>query len=320
MLFTKYKNLFIVSFLVASFFIKITIARNTNSSLSEKSPITTVRKTIMNFDHLVAFQYFPMGLVYKFDGEHRFKLFPNKNPLLNQAYIGTGLAATISPSFISYGPILTIAPLTILRVKIQFNHLFSGVTSKKLSILDYSSLGQYADYSYSWRNDNGKAIGEQTAKIWSLHIKPVFLFKLWKIILVHQGDYFIWRVYDSFKLYYNYLADMITTDRSWVLKNDTILLFEILNLKDHGRALRIGLSNQFVTARTDNRTPNFHTDWSWRIGLLTAWTIKKEGKRVNIQEPTLLLYTHYFGKDTSRKRRYFHILIAFKFATNWYKK
>ncbi|MDJ0762146.1 MAG: hypothetical protein QNJ97_04080 [Myxococcota bacterium] len=278
----------------------------------------------MHFDHLLGFQLSPLGILYEFNPYFKWHLFPDSdNILLEDAHIKAGLTTNLTPAYAYYGPSITIAPLTILHLTAQFTHVIYGVAGPSLGLLDYNfeEGGQYANYDYQYRDDLGGDIGEFTAEIWSLFLKPAFFMQVGPIVFVYLGNYMYFHPTNHEGLYYNDIADLILTPKSWCLMNDAMLLYEIASLKEHGFAVLAGVDNQINVAIDDDATEDFDTAYRWKIGPMVAWTITDQWLDYAIEEPTVLLQGHYFVEDPimTGKERTLGMVLAFMMSTNWYR-
>lgn len=283
------------------------------------------KKPIMHFDHLLGGQYGPPGMIYELSPYFRWDLFPHsKNILLEDAHIKAGLTVALTPAVAYYGPSITIAPLTILHVNVQFTHVICGVSGPSLGLLDYNDEpgGQYANFDYSYRNKHGGELGRVTADIWSLFIKPALFLQAGPVVFVYLGSYMYFRPTDFKGFYYNDLVDLILTEKSWAVLNDAMLLYEFKNLEDDGYGILAGIDAQINLAVDDGKTPNFETAYRAKLGIAASWTFTNEWLDYAIEEPTVLLQAHYYLKDPIMpgKERPVGFVLAFMMSTNWYKK
>jgi len=281
------------------------------------------RSKRLHVDHLLGVGYGPLGVLYQVDPMWRLPLFPGTDSLLlRDAHIGAGATAALAPAFLYYGPAVTIAPLTILKVTVQLTHVNAGVAAQKYGLLDFSELGQFADYSYGWRNDNGAAIGERTSRIWSLFVRPVALMKVGPVILVYSGTYMYYHPTEHKGLYYNFISDMVLSPWSWCLMHDAMALFEVGPTGRPGSILRIGVSNRYHQVLEDDGRTAIRPATQWKVGPMVAWTVADSWDAVGIGSPTVVLQAHWFYRDaiaSESAKRAVNAVIALRFSTHWYE-
>lgn len=294
-------------------------------------PSKETEKPFLNVNHMVGIQYGPLGLFYEIDPYFRWDLFPGtENILLKDAHIAAGLTGFLTPSVAYYGPSLTVAPLTILHVNVQFTHTISGVMGKQLGLLNYDSnedpdldadLGQFGDYSYAFRADHGEELGRVTAKIWTLFIRPSVFLQFGPVVFVYLGTYMYFHPTEYTGLYYNDIADMVLSPKSWCLINDGLLLYEIANLKNDGWGLLLGVSNHMTFTIDDGDLTELESTYRWKVGPSAMWTIADEWFDRTIEQPTLMFQAHAYIKDpiAEEARRYVGAMLIFMISTNWYR-
>jgi hypothetical protein len=280
-------------------------------------------KKILNVDHVLGGQYAPLGILYQVDPYFRWDLFPETdNILLEDAHIRAGLTVVLTPAVAYYGPSFTIAPLSILHLNVQFTHVISGISTPAFGLLDYNGEtgGQYADYDYYSRVDDGDRLGRFTARIWSLFLKPSVFLQAGPVVFVYLGLFMYYHPTNVKGLYYNDIADLILTPNSWCLMNEAILAFEIANLKEDGWGLLVGASNQ-INIAIDDGSDLMETAYRWKVGPALIWTITDQWFNYRIEQPTLMFEGHYYIEDpiAHQAKRPFGAILAFMISTNWYE-
>ncbi|MCP4599313.1 MAG: hypothetical protein GY847_02045 [Proteobacteria bacterium] len=283
------------------------------------------RETILNIDHLFAIQYGPLGIAYVIDPYFKWDLFPESdNILLEEAHFAAGMTAALSPSIAWWGPSVTIAPLTIFSLNVQFTHVIYGVGGPTFGMLDYDQsnhpdlqLGQYGNYDYSYRNDHSDELGEFTASVWNVFIKPSLFLQLGPIVFVYMGNFMYFHPTKHDGLYYNDIADVILSPKSWCLMNDALLLYEIATLKKKNYALYTGIHSPLTFVLDDNTYTEFA--YRWKIGPMVAWTFTDQLWDYAVEEPTLIVQAHYFIHDPIREenKRIISAVVVLAFSTDW---
>lgn len=281
------------------------------------------REKVLDIDHVFGGRYGPWGFAYQIGAQHNWMFFPeSQNRVLNQAHVGLGADVQWSPSFITYGPTLTIAPLTIFKVQLAFSHVIIGYWQKEHGILDYTDLGQFADYSYSYRAKHGDELGQRSYKAWSFNIKPTFQIKFDWFVFVYRGDYMYFKPGDFEGIYYNYIVSVTLSHKSWFLKHDVFALGEIRSLEEDGYGVLLGINSTFKNMIDDGGATDFVDAWEWRIGPAVLWTITKQVGSLPIYEPTAALMVQYYAHDAIADpddKRIVCVTAGLLWNTDWYR-
>ncbi len=282
-------------------------------------------ETILNIDHIFGIQYGPLGVFYEIDPYFKWDFFPNTdNILLRDAHFALGMTAVLTPSLSWWGPSITIAPLTIFSLNVQFTHVIQGVAGSGYGLLDYNEpdpndlrLGQFGNYSDSYRMDHGEKIGEFTASTWNVFIKPSLFLQGGPIVFVYMGNYMYFHPTNHEGLYYNDMADVILSDKSWCLMNDIMLLWEIATLEKKDYGLYVGVHNPLTFVLKDDAYTEFA--YRWKVGPMVSWTFTDQLWNYAVEEPTVLVQAHYYIHDPIRKenKRIVSVMAALMFSTDW---
>lgn len=291
------------------------------------------RETILYIDHALGGQYGPLGVMYQLDPNYRKYFFPDSdNILLKDAYVGFGLTGALTPAFAYYGPSLTVAPLTIFKVTVEFTHYIFGVMGKKYGLLDYSpenappslegKLGQFGNYNYAFRDKHGDKIGKVEPKAWALFIKPTLLLQFGPIVLIDMANFMYYNPGNHEGPYYNDNPDIILSPKSWCILNETLVLWEIATLEKKSYALYAGLTNHMTFVLPEKGNEDMERTFRWKIGPMVAWTITDKWGDYIVEEPTILFQLHYVIKDPidADHKRIITGILALAFSTNWDRK
>lgn len=275
-------------------------------------------ETILNFDHTIGVQWGPLGVSYLFDTYYQYHFFPDTDDVLfKDAHIGVGLSMDLSPAYAIYGPTLTIAPLTIFRVEVGFNHMISGLFGDNYGWLDYSALGQFYDYTYFTNSETSQEVGEWESKVWVLTIKPTLLLKFGPVILVASANFLLQQFTEKDGMYYDYYTQAVKSNESWVILNDTMVLYEFWGPEEDGSALRFGISSKMIHVLDDGDYSPIVDSFTWKIGLMAAWTISDEWFGYYFENPTLLVQVHgYAFTPMLDASEYVNAVLAFRFSTD----
>ena len=276
--------------------------------------------TILTVPHLLGAQIKPLGAMYETAPHHRFMFFgPSSHILLREAFFGLGATLAVSPSFFYYGPSVTLAPLTIFRVSVEFYHVLMGIGHTKYGVLDYGALGQLGDTTYSFRSNNGAQLGHRDYRGIAVHIRPSIRLKYWRVVLLYNAKIMHYRPDDFEGVFYNYLVGVVTSHRSWAFTHDTILLFEITQLEEDKHAARLGINSNMVHVFADSEN-GLENALQWRIGPMLAWTVRREILGGAVQDPTILVIMHFYARDIIAdrdKQRLIGGAIGVTFNTDW---
>ncbi len=292
----------------------------------------TAPETIMHIDHMLALQYGPLGALYEIDPYFRWDFFPGTdNILLRDAHFAAGLTVVLTPSVAWWGPSITIAPLTIFNLNVQFTHVIYGVGGPTFGLMDYNEpdqnsslsdlhLGQKGNYNYAYRTENADELGEFSADIWSVFIKPSVFLQFGPIVFAYLGNYMYFHPTKHQGLYYNDFMDIILSHKSWCLMNDMFLLYEIASLEKKSYGIYLGIQNQLTFVIDDDAY--VEDAYRWKIGPMLAWTFTKQLWDYAVEEPTLIVQLQYIGHEPIREEntRYFSAIVALAFSTDWQKK
>ncbi len=269
--------------------------------------------------HLVGAQIKPLGAMWMVTPQHRFMFFDRDAPILwREANVSVGAVAALSPAFFYYGATVGVAPLTILRLEVDFYHMMIGIFALKYGVLNYNDLGQFSDTTYAFRSENGAKIGHKTTRAWAVNIRPSFRIKLKWFIMLYQGKLLYMNPGKFEGLYFNYLVGMVTSHRSWSLTSDLSILAELTNLEDDGHAVRLGIHNNLVNVFADGETA-LKKAYQWKVGPMLAWTVAKSWFGGSVQQPTVLAMVHLYAHDAIAdhdKKRLFSGAIGLKFNTD----
>lgn len=254
-------------------------------------------KTFLHLNHVLGASYGQLAAIHKGDAFLKWKFFPNSdNLILKDAHFAAGLHSQLTPAYFLFGPSVTIAPLTILRLNVTFAHVSNGFLANRLAFLDYTERGQFSDYSYAYRNDNGDDFGFANSEIWTLFLRPTFLFKVSNFILVYSGEYMYFHPTNFQGLYYNYIADMVLAHDSWCLMNNLYLLWQFASVEEDGWGLNVGLSQKFYAALAAGSTTSMQNGFRYLVGPMVTYTFAPDWFGV-VKKPTLLSQLHYIPVD-----------------------
>ena len=273
----------------------------------------------LRFDGLTAFQLGPTGLGQFFGFCYRQRLYDSSSLLLKDSFVELAVTTGISPANVQPGLRLIVQPLALLQLSADystniwfgnFGFLQSFASPQAEVSTTALAAGEAAGHSYAASGQELKlaivlqGLYQQVA----LRNKTSFLYTSMQL---KDGDHY----------YYNFASDLLLHNDSWIMFNDTDLVY----LTDYGLAagMRVTLMQRFAPAAVATRNPQPAQDIlqkqgpMLRLGPLLAWRISDQLHPL-FRAPTLIVIAnwwlrHPWRSQSLQQQLFPYLAIAFSF-------
>lgn len=211
----------------------------------------------LEFSNQLALRYNPLGLQDELFVGYKMRLYnvPEENLLFGKGYLWTGGILRASPQFLQSGLFIKALPIAILEV--QASAVRVQAISDDQSVLD-------APYFTQGTQDAVSESGSIITNGWIATLQARLQYKKGPVAVRNTS------LFRRFELegpdegrFYEQTFDVVTPFKSWVLQNDTDLLYA-----DSNKPWVVGVRYTHVSSISDE----IHT--IQRVGPLLAWKFK----------------------------------------------
>ncbi|MBW2262859.1 MAG: hypothetical protein JRG91_12860 [Deltaproteobacteria bacterium] len=292
----------------------LALAGYARASDEEPTPAETVKKTTLGYSVLLVGRINPLGTKNDFQLHARQSLSSSDHILLKDTFIGANLISSFKPTAVFLGFGAELQPLAILKLTasvqwVRYFTPFDNLVSFPTASAEYGDsaierLGQLGE------NYSTHAVYFFLGALLQAKVGPVAVRSELKAAYAHvdleAGD----------NVYYEIEWDLLPQNRSWVLFNNT----DVLYLAEFGliAGVRYSLAHAFYDERAfapgePHKNPNSPTH---RIGPLVGYSFTTKWKA--FEKPTLLLIANWWLKHRYRTGQEVHqaipyIVLAFAF-------
>ncbi|MEZ0314768.1 MAG: hypothetical protein ACAI38_23605 [Myxococcota bacterium] len=222
------------------------------------------------------------------------------DPLWAGTYVRAEATLFASPATIGPGVGITAQPINILRLSASYTPIYYWGT--------FDSLQSFQSPNADYRPSQAENRPSYSAWIHQWNIALLLQMKVKRFVVRSEtvGSYLHANLQGSDTVYYDFVWDIATPKRGWVIQNDSDFLWLVTD------RLTVGVRNTLITAiypdwvflPGEDRDPdNLPTD---RMGPIIAYKLSLE-KTGKFREPTLFLTTQWYiaskyrtGEDVSR--------------------
>ena len=226
------------------------------------------------------------------------------DPLFAGTYVRAEATLFASPATLGPGVGITAQPINILRLSASYTPIYYWGT--------FDSLQSFPSPNADYRPSLAEGRPSYSAWIHQWNVALLLQMKVKSLVVRSEtvGSYLHANLRGSDTVYYDFVWDIATPKRGWVIQNDSDILWLV------NERLTVGIRNTLITAiypdwvfqpgeRAD--PANLPTD---RMGPIIAYKLSLE-KTGKFREPTLFVTTQWYlaskyrtGEDVSRALPY----------------